>query len=71
MVPCTSQPGSGALPGHTLASAGLALSPQPEALAARLRALSTPIIGRIHDGALVLDLRCLPDDAALIAALSA
>lgn len=71
VVPCTSQPGSGALPGHVLASAGLALSPQPEALAARLRALSTPIIGRIHDGALVLDLRCLPDDAALIVALSA
>lgn len=71
VVPCNSQPGSGALPGHTLASAGLALSPDPETLAARLRALSAPIIGRIHDGALVLDLRCLPDDAVLIAALSA
>ena len=39
-------------------------------LAARLRAGAMPIIGRIHDGALVLDLRCLPDDAALMRAVA-
>lgn len=66
---CASQIGSGALPTETLASAGLALSPAPEALADRLRALAIPVIGRIHDGELVLDLRCLPDDAALLNAL--
>ncbi|CAM3750835.1 L-seryl-tRNA(Sec) selenium transferase [Paracoccus yeei] len=70
VVPCASQIGSGALPTDTIPSAGLALTPAPEALAARLRSLKTPIIGRIHDGALILDLRCLPDDAALLNALA-
>ena len=64
---CASQVGSGALPTETLASAGLALRPAGRrgggaavlALAAALRALPTPVIGRIADGALLLDLRCL------------
>ena len=68
---CASQIGSGALPTDTIASAGLALTPGAEALSARLRGLATPVIGRIHDGALILDLRCLPDDAALLDALGA
>ena len=67
---CASQIGSGALPTETIPSAGLALGPSPEALAERLRGLSTPIIGRIHNDELILDLRCLPDDAALLAAIS-
>ncbi|MTH66358.1 L-seryl-tRNA(Sec) selenium transferase [Paracoccus shanxieyensis] len=70
VVDCASQIGSGALPTDTIPSAGLALSPDPDALAARLRAGAMPIIGRIHDGALVLDLRCLPDDAALMRAVA-
>ncbi|WP_017999033.1 L-seryl-tRNA(Sec) selenium transferase [Paracoccus sp. N5] len=70
VTPCASQIGSGALPTDTIPSAGLALTPRPEALAERLRGLATPIIGRIHDGALILDLRCLPDDAALTQALA-
>ena len=70
VVDCASQIGSGALPTETIPSAGLALGPAPEALAARLRALAVPIIGRIHDGALILDLRCLPDDAAMLDALA-
>ncbi|AGT10510.1 L-seryl-tRNA(Sec) selenium transferase [Paracoccus aminophilus] len=70
VITCGSQTGSGSFPTETLPSAGLALSPAPEALAARLRALPVPVIGRIHDGALVLDLRCLDSDAALLGALA-
>ena len=35
---------------------------QLEALAARWRLLSVPVIGRIYDGRLWLDLRCLEDE---------
>lgn len=69
-VACASQIGSGALPVDTLPSAGLRiLAPDPEALAARLRAGARPVLGRIREGALVLDLRCLTEEAALLAAL--
>jgi L-seryl-tRNA(Ser) seleniumtransferase len=68
---CTSQIGSGALPLETLPSAGLALKPAGKAsgaavekLAAAFRALPLPVIGRIAQGALVFDLRCLEDEAA-------
>lgn len=74
VVDCTSQIGSGALPVEALPSAALAFSGDtgnaPELLAARLRALPLPVIGRISDGALLLDLRCLPDDGALLGAIS-
>ena len=62
---CHSQIGSGSLPVETLPSTALRVSPRESsgqsvgALAARLRALPRPIIGRIHRGALWLDLRCL------------
>ena len=39
------------------------------ALAAALRALPAPVIGRVHDGALTLDLRCLDDEAGFVAQL--
>ncbi|MDO5632311.1 MAG: L-seryl-tRNA(Sec) selenium transferase [Paracoccus sp. (in: a-proteobacteria)] len=72
---CASQIGSGALPVDTIPSAGLRLTgtsgDAPDRLAARLRALPTPIIGHIRDGALILDLRCLPNDTALTGALAA
>ena len=75
VVDCSSQIGSGALPVETLPSAALAFTGQggeaPEKLAARLRALPLPVIGRIRDGALLLDLRCLPDDGTLLGALAA
>jgi L-seryl-tRNA(Ser) seleniumtransferase len=66
---CSSQIGSGAMPVETVPSAGLAIRPaDPRAsgravldLAAAFRALPIPVIGRIADGALVLDLRCLED----------
>ena len=67
---CLSQVGSGALPVDMIPSAGLNLRPVRsggealERLAAAFRALSRPVIGRIADGALVLDLRCLVDEAA-------
>jgi L-seryl-tRNA(Ser) seleniumtransferase len=64
VVDCASQIGSGALPVETLASAGLRLVPAADGggvdgLAASLRALPVPVVGRIHEGALILDLRCL------------
>jgi L-seryl-tRNA(Ser) seleniumtransferase len=57
------------MPVETVPSAGLAIRPaDPRAsgravldLAAAFRALPIPVIGRIADGALVLDLRCLED----------
>ena len=71
---CASQIGSGALPTDTIPSAGLRITGQggdaPDRLAARLRALPRPVVGRIRDGALILDLRCLDRDADLLEALS-
>ncbi|MFT3972844.1 MAG: hypothetical protein QM699_05180 [Amaricoccus sp.] len=69
-VPCASQVGSGALPVESLPSAGLRIGGgEPEALAARLRALPHPVLGRIRDGAVLLDLRCLTEPDKLLAAL--
>ncbi|MGR8921482.1 MAG: L-seryl-tRNA(Sec) selenium transferase, partial [Gammaproteobacteria bacterium] len=42
----------------------------PERLAAAFRALPVPVVGRIADGALVLDLRCLDDEAGFTAQLA-
>ncbi len=70
--PCAtaSQIGSGALPVETIPSAGLRLAgADPEALAARLRSGRRPILGRIEKGAVVLDLRCLADEAGFLEAL--
>ncbi|MDN8600850.1 L-seryl-tRNA(Sec) selenium transferase [Citrobacter sp. S2-9] len=68
VMPCLSQIGSGSLPVDRLPSAALTFTPHDgrgshlDALAARWRALPTPIIGRIYDGRLWLDLRCLEDE---------
>jgi L-seryl-tRNA(Ser) seleniumtransferase len=61
-----SQVGSGSLPVDRLPSVALRITTDEslEALAARLRALPIPVIGRIHDDALWLDLRCLEGEAA-------
>jgi L-seryl-tRNA(Ser) seleniumtransferase len=71
VVETSSQIGSGALPVSLLPSAGIALTPQgsAEALAARLRGLPIPVIGRIEGGKVILDLRCLEDDAEFLAQL--
>ncbi|PZQ69068.1 MAG: L-seryl-tRNA(Sec) selenium transferase [Variovorax paradoxus] len=73
-APMASQIGSGALPVDTLPSAGLRLTPreakragrQLAQLEAALRGLPRPVIGRIADQSLWLDLRCLEagDEAA-------
>src|SRR5262245_31019078 len=78
VVTCVSQIGSGALPVETIASAGLAIRPKAgrheghalAALTAALRTLPVPIIGRIEEQALLLDLRCLEDESAFLASLS-
>ena len=67
--PCLSQIGSGSLPVDRLPSAALTLTQRDgrgsrlEALAARWRQLPVPVIGRIYDGRLWLDLRCLEDES--------
>jgi L-seryl-tRNA(Ser) seleniumtransferase len=71
---CRSQIGSGALPLETIASAALAIRADGggraiEDLARRLRALPWPVVGRIGDGRLVLDLRCLDDEDAFLSNL--
>jgi L-seryl-tRNA(Ser) seleniumtransferase len=78
VVEARSQIGSGALPVDLLPSAAVTLRPAGkragtalEALAARLRGLTWPVIGRIADGALLLDCRCLDDEAAFLAQLDA
>ena len=74
IIDCFSQMGSGTLPNLSIPSAGIAFTHCdkkknglfPIKFAEKLRKLPTPIIGRINDGALVLDLRCLEKDTDLI-----
>ena len=73
-----SQIGSGALPVSLLPSIALALRPlgqHPgaaiEALARTLRTLPIPVIGRIEAGRVLLDLRCLEDEATFLDQLGA
>jgi len=66
---CASQIGSGALPLETIPSFGLSLRPKGggravEALSAAFRGLPWPVIGRVAEGALHFDLRCLEDERA-------
>lgn len=70
---CTSQVGSGSLPVDRLPSVALRIActePGPEGVARALRALPLPVIGRIHDQALWLDLRTLEDEHAFSAQLA-
>jgi L-seryl-tRNA(Ser) seleniumtransferase len=78
VMECDTQIGSGALPTQTLPSAGLAIRPSTgkrgagvalERLADAFRNLAVPVIGRLQDGALILDFRCLDDETAFVAQL--
>ena len=79
IVDCESQIGSGALPTNTLRSAGLALEPLINGslgkgratklladFATNFRCLTMPVIGKLKNGSLVLDLRCLESPKKLI-----
>ena len=77
--PLASEVGSGAQPGAALRSFGLAIRraastrrPGLADLARRLRALPRPVIGRVADDTLWLDLRCLeePDEAPFVEQLA-
>ena len=59
---CRSQIGSGALPVDLLPSAAVTFTGEGlDALAARLRSLQYPVLGRIAQGRLWLDCRCLEE----------
>ncbi len=74
VVGCMSQVGSGALPVDALPSCGVAIRTagakgvgrKLAALAAFLRALPMPVLGRVAEQALVLDCRCLEDETAFL-----
>ena len=64
------------LPVDALPSAGIAITPRgkrksgaADALSMAFRALPVPVIGRIRDGAFILDLRCLDDETGFVAQL--
>jgi len=72
------QVGSGSLPGDRLPSFALAIRPlvsrrlapaRVEQLSRMFRGLPVPLIGRVHDGVLYFDLRCLDDEERLLAQL--
>ena len=77
---CLSQIGSGALPVESLPSRAVTIAPSEpgkrgtgtalKRLAAAFARLPRPVIGRIQDDRLVLDLRCLDDEAAFVAQLA-
>ncbi len=77
-APSSSQIGSGALPVESLDSYALTITPASKRgrggalkrLTATLRALPMPVIGRVYEDALWLDLRCLDDEAEFVAQLS-
>lgn len=66
-----SQVGSGSLPEAALPTRLIALTPvtgDAEDFARALRRLTPPVIGRVHGGAVLLDLRALLDPEALVSA---
>jgi L-seryl-tRNA(Ser) seleniumtransferase len=71
--PCHSQIGSGALPVDLLPSAAIAIGGKGlDLVAAELRALPRPVIGRIAQGRFFLDCRCLEEaeESAFVAQIS-
>jgi L-seryl-tRNA(Ser) seleniumtransferase len=74
MVDSRASVGAGAFPTATLPSVALALAGDAERWAGALRAGEPAVVGRVHEGRLLIDLRTVPDDdvralhAALVAA---
>jgi L-seryl-tRNA(Ser) seleniumtransferase len=77
-IGCETQFGSGALPDRSVPSIALSMKPRIKnrkghdplkRLECILRSLPIPVLGRIWKGQLLLDLRCLSDEAALISQL--
>ena len=69
LVDSDAEVGSGAQPTETIASKAVAIThPQhaPQAIAARFRAATPPIIGRVHDRRFLLDLRCVANPSDLV-----
>jgi len=58
--------GGGAAPHAVVSSAGVRLAQGATALEARLRKNTPPIIGRLEDDALVLDMRTVRDDEVTV-----
>jgi L-seryl-tRNA(Ser) seleniumtransferase len=80
IVDCSSTIGSGALPVAGLPSVGVRIEGRgtrrerdrwATRLLAALRCLPLPVIGRLEDGAVLLDCRCLEDAAPVLLSLSA
>jgi L-seryl-tRNA(Ser) seleniumtransferase len=77
-IDCASQIGSGALPLEGIPSAGLAVRPVQtrgagralNTLSVALRRLPVPVVGHISEQSLVLDMRCLEDEAGFVGNLS-
>ncbi len=79
IVDCDCEIGSGSLPTKTLASVAVALRPNTgkrgsgkalARLAKAFRELPVPVIGRLQGDALMLDMRCLEDEATFLGQLA-
>ena len=76
IVEVKSQIGSGSLPVDLIASSGIAVSVAGKGrsgaaarIAAAFRALPVPVIGRVREGAFIMDLRCLDHEDEFVAQL--
>jgi len=71
-----SQVGSGSLPSETIASTAIGIRSAnsgedlSRALSSAFLNLPTPVIGHVHKGSLLLDLRCLDDEERFVSQLS-
>jgi L-seryl-tRNA(Ser) seleniumtransferase len=71
VVDLMSRVGGGAMPEQNLASRGVALAPRSSTvstLEAALRGREIPVIGRIEDNRLLLDMRTIQDDELVVVA---
>jgi L-seryl-tRNA(Ser) seleniumtransferase len=55
--------------GIALAAPGNRRSALAAAISSAFRALPRPVVGRVKDGAFIMDLRCLEDESAFLAQL--